>query len=320
MSAEKREIVPIFFASDDNYAPFLIVAVQSIVSQASKAYDYRIHILGDRLSEEYKTMLSAYNKDNFEVDIIDMAERVKEKSGLMHTRAYYSKATYFRVYIANMFPEYQKALYLDCDIVLNADISELYNFDLGENYVGAITCETCNSFQVYTDYTQMYLGFEMPWYFNAGILVLNLKKWREIKMEERFFDILSKVKFEVIQDQDYLNVLSKGHVLFLPRVWNKIPLRVDGITEDNVKLVHYNLAFRPWRYDGILFGDLFWKHAKNTAVFGRLQKMKKNMKQTDVEYDNNWSAHLQKIARQHSHEMEPYWKQVQEGKIVLETF
>ncbi|GHU98464.1 glycosyl transferase [Clostridia bacterium] len=317
MAVTNREIIPIFFATDDNYAPLLAVALRSLCSQASDAYDYRIHILCENLNDENKRIFAEYGKGRFRVFITDMTERIAARAGQMHTRDYYSKTTYFRVYIPNMFPEYKKAIYLDCDIALNADISEFYRFDIGDNYVGAVTCEAVDTTPVFTEYAEKYLGMNLPMYFNAGVLLMNLEVLRNVKFEDRFFDILSKVKFEVAQDQDYLNVLCKSKVVFLPKVWNKIPIPIEGITSENVKLAHYNLALRPWRYDGVLFGDLFWKHAEKTAVYGKLKEMKRNFSERDAAYDRQWMENLQRLAASLAVGPDRFIDLVRSGKLVL---
>jgi len=326
MKSPKREVIPVFFAVDDNYAPLLFVAIESLVSQASKAYEYHIHVLCDSLSDANKDILYTYEKRylkspkyprRVKVFITDMAARIAARADQMHTRDYYSKTTYFRIYIPGMFPEYHKALYLDCDITLNGDISQLYNFDIGDNYVGAVTCEAVDRIQVFTEYAEKYLGLKLPHYFNAGVLVMNLDEWRSRRLEERFFDIMSKVKFEVAQDQDYLNVLCQGKTQYLPKVWNKIPMPLNGLTEADVKLVHYNLAFRPWRYDNVLYGDLFWKHAKKTAVYERLLEMKRGFTEKDAAGDAQWMERLKRMACELSAAAETFCTQIKSGKIVL---
>ena len=135
--SKNKGIIPIFFAVDDNYSKILSVALQSIVSQASKDYDYHINILNINLGEKSKKELAFFSKDNFTVNFYDMTETI---SGVnMPLRDYYTKTIYFRVFIADMFPQYDKAIYFDCDICLNADVSEFYNIDIGDNYLGAIT-------------------------------------------------------------------------------------------------------------------------------------------------------------------------------------
>ena len=318
MSDDNKTIIPIFFAVDNNYAPLLHVALESIVSQASDAYVYNIHILSEDLSNENKeSLLKHYDKNNFNVLITDMAERIAACAGKMHTRDYYSKATYFRVYIPEMFPQYDKALYLDSDIALNADVSELYNFELGEHCVGAVTCEAVDTTPVFTEYAESYLGFKLPKYFNAGVMVLNLKAFRETRFKDRFFDILDKVKFEVAQDQDYFNVLCKNRVLFLPKVWNKIPRPSSTDKLEDVKLVHYNLSFRPWRYDNVLYGELFWKHAKNSPAYEKLLEIKRNFTEKDAAYDRQWMTNLMNMAREQADRKETFYHQLMNGKITL---
>jgi len=105
------------------------------------------------------------------------------------------------------------------------------------------------------------------------------------------------------------NILFRGRCIFLSQEWNKIPLKKDGITDDNVKIVHYNCVFRPWRYDGIDFAgikydkipfeDLFWKHAKNCPAYQELLEMKKNYgddkKKADAEMMNNLVVRAERL-------------------------
>jgi len=313
----RKGIIPIFFAVDDNYAPLLNVALESIVCQASRKYEYHIHILCENLSDANKLSLKMYELNNFKVYFKDMTQKISAEAQKMHTRDYYSKTTYFRVYIADEFTMYDKALYLDCDIALNADISELYSFDIGDNYVGGVTCEAVDTTPAFTEYAEKYLGMKLPYYFNAGIMLMNLKKFREIKFKDRFFDILGKIKFEVAQDQDYFNVLCKGHVTFLPKVWNKIPRPGSLEKLEDVKLVHYNLAFRPWRYDGVLYGELFWKHAKKTASFEKLLEIKHSFTKDDATYDTTWMNNLLGLANKLAHIKDTFCSMRECGKIVL---
>jgi lipopolysaccharide biosynthesis glycosyltransferase len=246
-----------------------------------------------------------------------MAEKIAGQAGKMHARDYYSKATYFRAYIPNMFPEYDKALYLDCDIALNGDISELYRFDIGESYVGGVTCEAVNTTPVFTEYAENYLGVRLPKYFNAGVMVLNLRVLRRINFEEKFFDILAKIKFEVAQDQDYFNVLCRGHVTFLPKAWNKIPRPDSKERLKDVRLVHYNLSFRPWRYDGVLYGELFWMHAEKTHVYDKLLEMKRGFTEKDAAYDVQWMENLKRMAYERASCADTFCRMLSSGKIVL---
>ena len=126
----KKTIIPIFFAVDDGYAPFLGVTLESMFEKASKNYFYNIHVLNNGINDEYKEMLMKYqNSDYCKIDFVNVNERINAITEL-HTRDYYTNAIYYRLFIADLFPEYDKALYLDADIIILDDISKQVNEDI----------------------------------------------------------------------------------------------------------------------------------------------------------------------------------------------
>ena len=86
-------VIPIFFAVDDNYAPFLGVALESLTQNASENYYYRIHILTEGLNEQNVSRLTKYSSTNVEVIINDVKEEIRIMSDRLHVRDYYTKAT-----------------------------------------------------------------------------------------------------------------------------------------------------------------------------------------------------------------------------------
>lgn len=264
-----KPVIPIFFSTDNNYAPFLGVAIQSIVENASRAYDYRIYVLTTDLSFSNRLRIRASATGLATVSFVNVGrelERVKDK---LHIRDYYTSATYFRFFIAGMFPQYKKALYLDCDIVVNGDISELYNTELGNNLVGAVPEEVMLNVGVFGRYVDTVLEIPHREYFNAGVLVMNLDGFRRMDIESRFVKLLSERRFDVTQDQDYLNVLCYKNSVLIDVEWNKTPFADEMFTEGRTpKLVHYKINWKPWHYDGVVYGDLFWKYAERN-IYGR---------------------------------------------------
>ena len=85
--------------------------------------------------------------------------------------------------------------------------------------------------QVFQDYVEKVVGvIDYNNYFNAGVLLMNLDELRKYKFQEKFLYLLEKIKFEVAQDQDYLNRLCKGRIKIINSAWNKMPITV-GKTE-----------------------------------------------------------------------------------------
>ena len=133
-----KEVIPIFFAVDDGYIPFLAVTLQSIVEKSKEEYYYVVKILYTNISEENKEKINKYKRENIEIEFVNLnyyIEKVKDK---LYTRDYFSMTTYFRLFISNLYPQYNKAIYLDSDIVLLTDVAELYMQDIGDNLVGAV--------------------------------------------------------------------------------------------------------------------------------------------------------------------------------------
>lgn len=275
-----KPVIPIFFASDDNYVPFLAVTLYSLEQNADTNYQYDIKIMNaDNISVENKfKLLAEFEKENFDIEFVDVLPYVEKIASKLHTRDYYSKSTYYRLFIPNMYPQYDKALYLDCDIAINESISKLYNINIGDNYVGAIPDQSVLYMSdEFKDYVENRIGVEsFKNYFNAGILVMNLKKLREVDFEDKFIQLLSSVKFDVAQDQDYLNVICNGHVKFIEETWNSMPIPVDIKRPKVPALVHYNLAFKPWHLDNVLYEEYFWDYARKTSYIETILNIKKS--------------------------------------------
>ena len=178
----KKTIIPIFFAVDDGYAPFLGVTLESMFEKASKNYFYNIHVLNNGINDEYKEMLMKYqNSDYCKIDFVNVNERINAITEL-HTRDYYTNTIYYRLFIADLFPEYDKALYLDADIIILDDISKLYNNNIKNHYLGVICDDVVNSCDEFKNYTLLALGVKADQYFNSGIslyssLIPLLKTW-----------------------------------------------------------------------------------------------------------------------------------------------
>lgn len=263
------KVIPIFFATDDNYAPFLEVALRSLIENASKNFKYNIHILNTGLSDISKTSLSALADQNFNIIFEDISDKIEPIKARLKNVYHFSLVTYYRLFIESLFPQYDKVLYLDCDIVVLGDISKLYNTMLGNNLVGAITDQVISGDEVFRRYASLGVGVEPKKYFNAGILVMNLKKFRAEKIEEKFVYLMNTYNFDVCDpDQAYLNALCKDRVKYLPNGWNKEPFPTQ--TEGKLNIAHYALYKKPWQYDDVINGEYFWHYAKQCNLYDKI--------------------------------------------------
>ena len=297
----KREI-PVFFAIDDNYVPFFAVTLTSLLDNASHDYFYKIYVLTTSLRKEYAEQLrfivDDMSADNASIDFVSVREEMEKSSGNFHLRHYYSRETYCRIFIPKVFPQYDKVLYLDSDIVVTGDISELYNIELGNNLVGAANEEVMVDYDVFGTYVEKALGVDRYDYFSAGVLLINAKLYREEKIEEKFIDLMNAFKFRVTQDEDYLNVLCNGRVKKIDIGWNKSAYKTEGFDDKNLKLIHYKINWKPWHYDNIFYEDYFWKYAKETFLYDKILKIKAGYNESLMERDKTQFNELVRMAEE----------------------
>lgn len=293
--------IPIFFAVDDGYCPFLAVALQSLTDNCSDENRYLIKILNTDISSENRRKIAKYEKKNVDIEFVDLNYYIQKIKDKLYTRDYYSKTTYFRLFIPNLYPQYDKALYLDSDIVILDDIAGLYNIDMGNDLVAAAPDDVIQFNEVFRVYAEKVVGVaDYHRYFNAGVLLMNLHQLRTFKFQEKFMFLLDRIKFAVAQDQDYLNRLCKGRVKLIDRVWNRMPIEDPKIRTEDVKLIHYNLAYKPWHFEDILYKEFFWMYAQETEYFDRIQEIRESYTEAERLRDEESHRKLKRLAKKES--------------------
>ena len=121
--------IPIFLSIDDNYLPFLAVAVESIKAHADKNVYYKIMILSEKITEFGKQKISAMQSENINVSFVDVTKKIEPIRSVLKLglRDYYTESIFYRMFIASLFPNLDKAIYIDSDVVLVDDIQKLYD-------------------------------------------------------------------------------------------------------------------------------------------------------------------------------------------------
>lgn len=307
-----HNVVPVFYAADENYIPFLAVALASLKAHASKEREYRVHVLCSGKLGENAKKLQAMATENIRVSFHDVSARIEEIVNVLHCRDYYTPAIFYRLFIPDLFPQYDKAIYLDCDTVLCADIAELYDIDLKENLIGAVADQAVASVGAFREYTKNALGINAEKYFNSGVITLHLKKLREMHFSQTFFSVLSSYAFIVAPDQDCLNLICKNKVHYYSKAWNAMP--IGGGKGAKPKLVHYNLSLKPWHYDGVLYEELFWNYAEQTPFIREIREKKASFTPEMAERDRVSGERLIALAQAEADSPHNYLSTMQENK------
>ena len=274
-----REI-PIFFTINDDYAPFLAVALNSAIKNCNKNRSYRAIVLHQGLNPTNTQKLKALETENFKIEITPMKANFELLDDRMSNRLrcdYFTLTIYFRLFIPAMFPQYDKGIYIDSDVVLTDDIAKLFDTDIGDNFIGACSDLSIADIPELVHYTEDAVGVKKHNdYINSGVLLMNLKKLREYGLEEHFLNLLNTYHFDSIApDQDYLNAMCNGKIHYLDNAWDTMPNDAHPPLEKSY-LIHYNLFSKPWCYDGVQYEQEFWQYAKDSGYFGEIKEYKAN--------------------------------------------
>lgn len=296
---KKQELIPIFFTIDDGYAPYLHVALISLIKNASKDRRYKIIVVYQELNEENRNNLAKLVEDypNFEMEFKFMKQSLDMITDRIENRLrsdYFTMTIYFRIFIPDMYPEYDKAIYIDSDIIVPGDISELYDTDMHDNLIGVVTDGSVNDVPELQRYMTESLWLKLGDYFNSGMLLMNMKELRNVHLAEHFLYLLNKYHFDcVAPDQDYLNSMCYGKIEYLDSCWDAMPNRNKPEIE-NPKIIHYNLFDKPWCYDDIQYQDYFWEYAKQSVYYDKIKAYKAAYTDKQKEDDH---AHLLDLFR-----------------------
>lgn len=194
-----------------------------------------------------------------------------------------SKATYYRLWLTEILPNsIDKVLYLDGDIIVRHSLLPLWNTDLAGYAVGVVTdwMEGCIELYHRLKYPSQY------GYFNAGVLLINIKYWRENNVLKEFSDNLSNYYLNIkYHDQDILNVVFRDRKIVLPLKYNlsagflfKTPsydyLKYkDEVTEARMDpvILHFTTSEKPWhtyQRNPHPFQSSFYKYQNQTKWKG----------------------------------------------------
>lgn len=267
--------IVIAFACDEGYSKHVAVVMQSIFTNATMADRHEFHILTMNLSLDSENRLlevAARGKATLLVHRLT-AERL---AGF--PTASLPLETYLRLLLPDLLPDYDKILYLDADLLVLDSLSTLWNFPIGDKAVGAaIDTLTILKGTALEHFKALQLPDKHS-YFNAGVLLLNLKVLREIKLLESVKKWTAKhADLMINSDQDALNAILGGNVSYFHLRWNLqapliAPIKLGWkCSQEHVNavsapaIIHYVTNRKPWRKEFKLpYQSLYFKYLAQT--------------------------------------------------------
>lgn len=267
--------VPVFYSISDDFTKYAAVSLNSLVKHTSPDTDYTVYFLNQDLSDQHKKDLSNLGSDNVHVKFFhiddNLVKPIQNRKENFLRADFFTMSIFYRLFIPELFTQYDKVIYIDSDTVVNDDIAKLYNIDLDNNLFGACTDSSIQFVPKMVKYIKDVLALDPKKYINSGMLVMNAKQFRDKLFIDHFMELLGKYHFDCIApDQDYLNEMGEGSILHLDPRWDAMP---NENTEpiENPGLIHYNLFFKPWHFTGIQYEDYFWQSAKETKFYDELK-------------------------------------------------
>lgn len=259
----------ILLSTDDNYVMPCTVLIESILENNDEGVS--IFILYTNLSEE--------NISNLRNDFINRKVQLNfiyfdsEELINLPVSGHISKSAYLRLFFLRLLPlEIDRILYLDCDIIINGKLDELYYVELKENeFIAA-----CEDAVISHQYEPVYQNLDIPInekYFNSGVVLFDIVKIRsKMNFETLLADTINQLSGKlVLHDQDILNYIFCHKVKFVSNnIYNLFTKEISSYREKriaikNTIIFHFADRIKPWDYKyKYLFSELFWEYAQKT--------------------------------------------------------
>jgi len=291
--------IPVCFSTDQNYVPYFAVALQSLIENSSDENNYDIFILEDGISSDAKRFLKeqAAKKENISVRFINVEKYLTDdKKSKMVVSGWFTIATYYRMILPEILVNYDKILYLDCDLVVLDDVAKLFKSDINDVLLAAaydigvarLLFKNEARGARLKSYIEEQLGVPNAYdYFQAGVLLMNLKKMREVNLSDKCFEFLALNPNIYWVDQCVLNAVCVGRVKYLPIEWNMtwhVVFEADDLEKElppatydeyckahnASRILHYSGGIKPWFDPKIELSSFFWKYARNVAFYEQI--------------------------------------------------
>ena len=282
----KDKYINIALAINDQYIGQASALIISIHKNLKEGRFVRINILHSTVTEQHqdiiKNMVKDFNNIS-ELNFIDMKQFTSNEilDKYLYPN-YITSESFYRLFMPAIFPQYDKMLYLDSDTIVCKDLSQLYNNDIDNFYAGVIK-EPISSLEYNTffdneritnkSYITKKLQINPKDYFNSGVLLLNLKKLRQDKIQEKFFEyLLNKSPFRY-PDQDVLNIVLYKKVKFLDILYNLTSPEHNNENQKRAVIVHFTGEKKPWIfYKRKETFEQYWKYFKLTPFYKDKEK------------------------------------------------
>ena len=240
--------INIVFTTDKEYSSYLKVALKSLILNKDKDSIYNIYILSIDLNKKTQEELKTFKQNDVEINTVPLKVKTLDKIIDKKINFFYvSRADLFKFFIPEMFQNFDKILYLDSDILVLKDISEIYDYDLEDKYIGAIQ--------------ESYLNEEFK--YNCGVILFDIKKCSENNITKKLIQAKNNDKTKrYVTQLAYTKAIDIKNTKALPLNYNYL-IKDEKIIDnkDEILIVHFAGFQKPWYNPDMEFAPLWWHYA-----------------------------------------------------------
>ncbi|NUF48556.1 glycosyltransferase family 8 protein [Gilliamella sp. ESL0250] len=241
----KYSILNIALGFDDNYAIPAGVAMLSVIKNTPN-YNLNFHLFIDQVSEINLDKFKELSSNNVSITLYYLNSNfiINPKTLVLHIATISTCIRFIMPKLLETITD--KLIYLDSDIICLQSLAQIAEYNI-ENYIAGVVCDTKDMQQTISE---MY-RIDSTRYFNAGVLLINTKKWCEENISEKALELINDGNIYKFADQDVLNILLEKKTLLLPIKFNtKIKLSIDAHQEKSIRpytvILHYISQNKPW--------------------------------------------------------------------------
>ena len=280
-----EERMNVSMAFDEKYAKYAYTTILSLFENNNSA-EIVLYILQRDLSESSKNNIVNLC-DKYSNSVLFLNIDVAAIENMLPTTAWWPIEVYFRLNLIELLPkDVDRILYLDGDMIVNKDLSELYctdidGYDLAASYDVCLEDASLEDFLTHRNSLLEELYIDKT-YINSGMLLLNIKRMRSLYTFSDYMEALKKLEFKVrTPDQDLINLLHRGLIRHLdPRRYNypgyKVYYEVGDYrtAKESIEIIHF-IGLKPWQGGNHIHYSterIWWEYAIKTPYASELME------------------------------------------------
>ncbi len=271
------EVMNIAMITDEGYAMPTGVAIYSLKQNRDESSRYCVYVLCNNVSGKMRERFMSMSEESFDIVLMDVTNDAKRYKKVAVRDMHVTGTSMFKFDLPKYFPQLDKLLYVDGDVLIQHDLREVYETDISDAYMAVV--EDMKAMTRYSPPILVKLGLKHKQYFHTGMMVMNLKKLREDNMPEKLLQYrINGINY--FQDQDAFNAVTDEKVVYLSPLANYCFTLDKEFTAEEIlsyyhieneptdtlerqnKAVIFHLPgkYKPWRYNMPRLSDLYMSY------------------------------------------------------------